>query len=109
MSLLTAGVGLALGLGLQGTTRTAIFTLFVIGGFLFGGFRTGIECRQSPLTNGAAAAALAYIPMAIIRFVQSVSDDERVPWGSVVFAVLLAASLGTFGAMLAGRARRRQS
>ena len=114
-ALLTAliGVGLALALrslaDLDHASQLVIVTLSALFGFLLGGFRAGLGCPPAPLSNGAAAAALAYVPMAIVRVGQRVSDDRSVPVTGIVFAGLLATSLGMVGGLIANTANRTRA
>lgn len=111
-AVLTAAIGVVVALGLDALLdltkdgRGAVVSIFAIAGFVLGGFRAGLLAPPAPLANGAAAAAVGYVPMAIVRVVQRLADDRSVPVVGIVFAGLLAACLGVLGGMVSNTANR---
>ena len=114
-ALLTAlmGVGLAFllrfSIDLEHNSQIAVVTVFAVFGFVLGGFRAGLGCPTAPLSNGAAAAAVAYVPMTIARVIQRTHNGASVPIVGIVFAGLLAASLGTLGGVVSNTANRNRA
>lgn len=86
----------------RGGTSTLAF-VFAAGGFLLGGFRAGLLYPPAPLSNGAAAAMLAFIPLGIA---QRLIAGKGVRPLSIVFGALFAACFGVFGAYVANNANR---
>ena len=72
---------------------------------MLGGFRAGLLQPPAPLSNGAAAAVVAYVPLGIL---QRVLSDTSLRVLNLVFASLLAASFGVFGGFVANNANRRR-
>jgi hypothetical protein len=104
-----AGVGI--GIALTGRLvldwasgrRTAAITIFGLLGCALGGFRSGLLERRNPLSHGAAAGALTTLPLAGIGLAQSPGGARLV---TAVFALLLGASVGTFGGMVSNGSSR---
>ena len=88
----------------KGTTSTVV-SAAAIAGFVLGGFRAGLLEVRAPLTNGAAAAALAGLIASI---------GQRLVFGkalnplTIMVAVVLAASCGIFGGFVSNTAARRR-
>src|SRR5690242_19620306 len=109
--LLTVGMGLVAALALGGLldwrkgTKTLVATVFAIAGFMLGGFRAGLLCPPAPLTNGALAAAIGFIPVGVL---QRITAHKGLRPLNLVFAALLAASFGVFGGFVANNANRQR-
>lgn len=110
-ALITAGMGLIGALAVGGVldwsrgAKTLIASVFAIAGFVLGGFRAGLLQPAAPLSNGAAAAVVAYVPLGIL---QRVLSDTSLRVLNLVFASLLAASFGVFGGFVANNANRQR-
>ena len=110
-ALITAGMGLIGALAVGGVldwskgAKTLIASVFAIAGFVLGGFRAGLLQPPAPLSNGAAAAVVAYVPLGIL---QRVLSDTSLRVLNLVFASLLAASFGVFGGFVANNANRQR-
>ena len=110
-ALITAGMGLIGALAVGGVldwskgAKTVIASIFAIAGFVLGGFRAGLLQPPAPLSNGAAAAVVAYLPLGVL---QRVLSDTSLRVLNLVFASLLAASFGVFGGFVANNANRRR-
>ena len=110
-ALITAGMGLIGALAVGGVldwskgAKTVIASVFAIAGFVLGGFRAGLLQPPAPLSNGAAAAVVAYVPLGIL---QRVLSDTSLRVLNLVFASLLAASFGVFGGFVANNANRQR-
>lgn len=110
-ALITAGMGLIGALAIGGVldwsrgAKTLIASVFAIAGFVLGGFRAGLLQPPAPLSNGAAAAVVAYVPLGIL---QRVLSDTSLRVLNLVFASLLAASFGVFGGFVANNANRQR-
>jgi putative membrane protein (TIGR04086 family) len=98
-------VALVLGqfLGWDKQSKSLLMTVFLLAGCMLGGFRSGLLYPSAPLSNGAAAAALAYAPLAII---QRVLFGKSINVLSVVFATFIAASFGVFGGLVSNQANQ---
>jgi hypothetical protein len=108
-AVICVGIGLVSALGVRevfhwtkGGTSTLAFVFAAIG-FLLGGFRAGLLCPPAPLSNGAIAAMLAYVPLGIG---QRLIAGKDVRFLSVVFFALLAACFGVFGGYVANNANK---
>ncbi len=86
----------------RGGTSTLAF-VFAASGFLLGGFRAGLLCPRAPLSNGAVAAMLAFVPLGIGQ--RLIAGKELRPL-SLVFGALFAACFGVFGGYVANNANR---
>ena len=86
-------------------SKTLVASLFAIAGFILGGFRAGLLEPPAPLSNGAAAAVAAYVPLGLL---QRLLAGTAVRVLSLVFATLLAASFGVFGGFVANNANRQR-
>ncbi len=84
--------------------RTGWVSVFGILGCVLGGFRAGLLERKAPLSNGAGAGALTTVPLAFIGLIQQPSVARIV---SGLFAVMLGASVGTFGGMVSNGSSRK--
>ena len=110
-ALITAGMGLIGALAVGGVldwskgAKTVIASIFAIAGFVLGGFRAGLLQPPAPLSNGAAAAVVAYVPLGIL---QRLLSDTSLRVLNLVFASLLAASFGVFGGFVANNANRQR-
>lgn len=94
--------------GISRAQRNGIASLLIAVAMLLGGFRAGLLEPSAPLTNGAAAAAIAALPLHVIRIVQRTQRHQPVPLVWMVFVTLLVASLGVFGALVANGANRQR-
>ena len=85
-----------------------VFFLVIMAGMLFGGFVAGSKRRDTPLTHGALAGAVAYVIAQVITVLVRLlgGTDLRSPV-VYVFNALLAASLGIVGARFAERRNAR--
>lgn len=108
-------VGLIVALVLRGlldwtkSATTLVATLFAIVGFLLGGFRAGLEYPPAPLSNGAGAAMVAYIPLGIVQRITARTSLN--PLG-LMLAAFFAACFGMVGGYVsnnANKARRRRA
>ena len=106
---LTAGFGLAFAYAARWLfdwstgSVAALATAFVVFGCVLGGFRAGLGAPRSPLTNGAAAGAIAGVS---ISLAQRLITGKGVNPVGLIFVAFLSASLGVFGAMVANGSRR---
>jgi hypothetical protein len=91
-------IALALGQALSWDkqSKSLLMTVFLLAGCVLGGFRSGLLCPTAPLSNGAAAAALAYAPLALLQRVLL----------SILFATFIAASFGVFGGLVSNQANQ---
>ncbi len=105
MAAMGVAVALALGqvLSWDKQSKSLFMTVFLLGGCLLGGFRSGLLCPSAPLSNGAAAAALAYVPLAIIQRLLFAKPINVLP---IVFATFFAASFGVFGGLVSNQANQ---
>ena len=110
-ALITAAMGLIGALAIGGLldwtkgAKTLIATIFAIAGFTLGGFRAGLLQPPAPLSNGAASAVLAYVPLGVV---QRLAAGTGIRVLSLAFATFLAASFGVFGAIVANNANRQR-
>ncbi len=72
----------------------ACISIFGLFGCLLGGFRTALLHRPAPLSNGAMAGIVTTVPLALFGLFQ----NGRVL--NFVFAVMVGALVGTFGAIV---------
>jgi hypothetical protein len=106
---ITAAMGvvtaLALGqiLSWDKQSKSLLMTVFLLAGCVLGGFRSGLICPPAPLSNGAAAAALAYAPLAII---QRIIFGKSINILTIIFATFIAASFGVFGGFVSNQANQ---
>jgi hypothetical protein len=111
-AVICVGIGLISALGVREVfhwTKSGTSTLtFVFAGvgFLLGGFRAGLLYPSAPLSNGAVAAMLAYIPLGVG---QRLIAGKDVRFVSVVFAALFAACFGIFGGYVANNANKMRA
>lgn len=84
-------------------SKSLLMTVFLLAGCMLGGFRSGLLYPTAPLSNGAAAAALAYAPLAII---QRVLFGKSINVLSILFATFIAASFGVFGGLVSNQANQ---
>ena len=107
-ALITAGMGLILAFGLGALfdwnkgAKTLVASLFAAVGFVLGGFRAGLLHPPGPFTNGAAAGAVAYLPLGILQRVISHKSLSI----ALVLSAMLAASFGMFGGVVANTSNR---
>ena len=90
-------------MGWDKQSKSLVITLFLLSGCVLGGFRAGLLCPPAPLSNGAASAALAYVPLALL---QRVVFGKSINPLSIVFATFVAASFGVFGGLVSNQANR---
>lgn len=108
-AVICVGAGLAVALLIRavfdwtnGGTSTLLF-VFAASGFLLGGFRAGLLCPPAPLSNGAVASMLAFVPLGVGQRIIAGKDLRPL---SLVFGAFFAGSLGVFGGLVANNANR---
>ena len=85
-----------------------LFFLVIMAGMLVGGFVAGSKRPDTPLTHGALAAVLAYAAAQTVTVLVRVLGDTKLRSPVVyVFNVLLMASLGVVGGLIAERRNAR--
>ena len=85
-----------------------LFFLVIMAGMLVGGFVAGSKRPDTPLTHGALAAVLAYAGAQTVTVLVRVLGDTKLRSPVVyVFNVLLMASLGVVGGLIAERRNAR--
>ena len=85
-----------------------VFFLVIMAGMLVGGFVAGSKRPDTPLTHGALAAVLAYAGAQTVTVLVRVLGDTKLRSPVVyVFNVLLMASLGVVGGLVAERRNAR--
>jgi hypothetical protein len=85
-----------------------LFFLLIMVGMLAGGFIAGSKRPDSPLTHGAIAAAFAYTAAQSVTILVRVVDGSTLRSPVVyVFNLLLMASLGVVGGLVAERRNAR--
>jgi hypothetical protein len=110
-ALITIGMGLAIALGLgqlmdwSKEAKAAAVVIGAVFGSLLGGFRAGLLCPTAPLGNAGVAAAIGYLPLGIG---QRIANGKGLNIVAVIFATLLAGSIGIFGGFVANIANRRR-
>jgi hypothetical protein len=111
-ALITSGMALVAALAIGGVldwskgAKTLVATIGAIAGFVLGGFRAGLLQPPAPLSNGAAAAVVAYVPLGIL---QRLLAGTGIRVLNLIFASLLAASFGVFGGFVANNANRTRA
>ena len=86
-------------------TASTVASAAAIAGFVLGGFRAGLLEVRAPLTNGAAATAVAGLIASVgqrLLFGKSIN-----PFGIAV-AVVFAACCGVFGGFVSNTAARQR-
>jgi putative membrane protein (TIGR04086 family) len=85
-----------------------VFFLVIMAGMLVGGFVAGSKRPDSPLTHGAAAAVIAYAVAQFVTVIVRVVGDNKLRSPVVyVFNLLLMASIGVVGGLIAERRNAR--
>jgi hypothetical protein len=84
-------------------SKSLLMTVFLLAGCVLGGFRSGLLHPPAPLSNGAAAAALAYAPLAVL---QRILFGKSVNILTIAFATFIAASFGVFGGLVSNQANQ---
>ena len=85
-----------------------VFCLVIMAGMLVGGFVAGSKRPDTPLTHGALAAVLAYAGAQTVTVLVRVLGDTKLRSPVVyLFNVLLMASLGVVGGLIAERRNAR--
>jgi hypothetical protein len=113
---MVAGLAFAIPAGLIGAvvvqdeTSNGVFVFFLVImiGMLAAGFVAGSKRPDAPFTHGAAAAAAAYVVAQLVTLVVRLAtgSDLRSPV-VYVFNLLLMASVGVVGALIAERRNAR--
>lgn len=109
---LTSAFGLVLALGARAVFdwskggATAVASAFVLFGCVLGGFRAGLGAPRAPLSNGAAAGAVAGVTISLAQ--RLIAQKGLNPLG-LVFVALLCGSLGVFGGYVANNANRTRA
>jgi hypothetical protein len=105
MAAMGVAISLAVGLALSWDkqSKSLLMNVFLLAGCVLGGFRAGLLQPPAPLSNGAAAAALAYAPLAII---QRISFGKSINILTIIFATFIAASFGVFGGLVSNQANQ---
>jgi hypothetical protein len=86
----------------KGATATCI-SVFGLLGCMLGGFRSGLLSSDAPFSNGAVAGILTTFPLGLFGLVQ----NGRIL--NFVFALMVGALVGTFGAMVSKGSNRGSS
>jgi putative membrane protein (TIGR04086 family) len=103
-----AGVISAIVVDDESSNAVFVFYAVIILGMLAGGFVAGSKRPDAPLTHGALAAATAYVvAQAITLIVKAASDSDLRSPAVYVFNLLLMASIGVVGGLLAERRNSR--
>lgn len=85
-----------------------VFFLVIMAGMLVGGFVAGSKRPDSPFTHGAAAAVIAYAAAQTVTVIVRLVGDNKLRSPVVyVFNMLLMASLGVVGGLIAERRNAR--
>ena len=85
-----------------------VFFLVIMAGMLVGGFVAGSKRPDSPMTHGAVAAVIAYAAAQTVTVIVRVVGDNKLRSPVVyVFNLLLMASLGVVGGLIAERRNAR--
>jgi uncharacterized membrane protein YeaQ/YmgE (transglycosylase-associated protein family) len=85
-----------------------VFYVVIIVGMLAGGFVAGSKRPDAPLTHGALAAATAYVIAQVVTVLVKVAKGSDVRSPAVyVFNLLLMASIGVVGGLIAERRNAR--
>jgi heme A synthase len=86
---------------LEGSNWVLLLFGVVLVAFMVGGFVAARRSTLNAMTNGAAAAVLAYAVVQGYGIVRRLADGDEIRWVGIVFAALLAASCGIVGAIVA--------
>jgi len=85
-----------------------VFFLVIMAGMLIGGFVAGSKRPDSPLTHGAVAAVIAYAAAQTVTVIVRLLGDNKLRSPVVyVFNLLLMASIGVVGGLIAERRNAR--
>jgi uncharacterized membrane protein YeaQ/YmgE (transglycosylase-associated protein family) len=85
-----------------------VFYVAILAGMLIGGYVAGSKRPDTPLTHGAVAGAGAFVAaQAVTVLVRVARGNHLRPAAVYVFNLLLAASLGIVGALIAERRNAR--
>lgn len=87
-------------------SKALVATVLAVIGFLIGGYRAGILEPLAPLSNAGASGAIAGPVLALL---QRLSAGKSIHLLNLVFVGLLAASIATFGGILAYSSTRKNS
>jgi putative membrane protein (TIGR04086 family) len=94
---------------MAGSSWVPVLFLWIVLGFMAGGFVAARSQPHAPLAHGALAALLAYAVVQGVGVIRHLLVDEDVRWVSIAFAALLASSTGMVGGMVANWRRVRRS
>lgn len=86
----------------------ALTYLFIVVGFLAGGFVAGQEAEEQRTRHGAMAGLVAFVPIEIIGLIGRTGRGDPISLGSILFLALIAAAAGTLGAFIAARRSGRE-
>jgi len=105
-----AGLGLAVavptivGSSLIGidSTSNAVFVAFLVylAGLTLGGRLAARRCPDAPLSNGAMAAIVAYLTIAVIVSILRLATSRALDPASLILNFFLAASAGILGGLI---------
>ena len=84
-----------------------LFYVVVVAGWVAAGVVAGRRSPDAPYSNGAVAALVAVVPLAVIGIVVALVRSEDVPVVEMVFNAMVATCAGIGGGLLAGRSTIR--
>ena len=84
-----------------------LFYLVVVAGWVAAGVVAGRRSPDAPYSNGAVAALVAVVPVAVIGIVIALVRSDDVPVVEMVFNAMVATCAGIGGGLLAGRSTIR--
>ena len=90
-----------------GGVGTVLIVAATLAAPLAGGFTAGRGQLQAPLTNGAAAAAVAVVAYVAFRLIDAAVRGTAVHPASIVVFVMLSVTLGLIGGFAGFRTARR--
>ena len=83
----------------------ALTFLAVLVGFLLAGFAAGLDARSEPSRHGALAGLAAFVPVELLAILGRMGRGAPIRLVGIVLLALLAAWVGSLGALLGARRR----
>ncbi|MCB1005240.1 MAG: TIGR04086 family membrane protein [Acidimicrobiales bacterium] len=94
---------------LEGSNWVLVLFAVVLLAFVVGGYVAADRADGDPLAHGAVAAVAAFVVVQGYGVLRRLADGDEIRWLGMLFALLLAGSCGTVGAILASVRGRRSS
>lgn len=79
-----------------------LFYAVVLAGWIAAGYVAGRRAPDAPYTHGVLAAVASFVPIAVVGLVVALAKGEDIPGVEMVFNLLVAASAGVLGGLVAG-------